>query len=518
VRIADLLGFAVAALYQQKVRTLLTTSGVVIGSFVLAASVSLGQGVQEAAMRLYRRHDRLRQIDVYPGYRAREEDIPADELRVSGAMSDAKRERIRQVIIRRWRPKDGDGRKGALTRQRVQKLAEIEHVEAVVPTVQQDGRAVLDGKTQHVFTAAGSPEDKQLGNRIVAGGPFTAADGRSVVVTEYLLYRWGIADEADVDRVLGRKFRLEVRTGRVAPGFVLTLLGAGSSEVKPEEEKLLEKVIQQLPAALEKFDLTPAERDWFQKRLQSLPRRPDTRDEVVIAEEFTIAGVLRCATKEELTTPWGWLGDNADVLLPLKTAEELFFRAPHNRENGFGHVTVTVDREENVKAVTRQVHDQGLHHYSLVEFVDQVRFNVLLISFATAFVAAVALLVAALGITNTMLMSVLERTHEIGVMKAVGARDRHIQLIFLVEGALVGLVGGGLGLLFSWLASFPGDALAKSIIERQVAEKLEESLFAFPLALTLGIPVVAGLVATLAAVYPARRAARVSPITALRHE
>jgi putative ABC transport system permease protein len=113
---------------------------------------------------------------------------------------------------------------------------------------------------------------------------------------------------------------------------------------------------------------------------------------------------------------------------------------------------------------------------------------------------------------------VLERTHEIGVMKAVGARDVHIQLVFLVEGALIGLVGGLLGLLAGWLSSFPLNAVARSIVEKQTRQPLEESLFAFPPLLMGGILAFAAIVTTLAAVYPARRAAKVNPVTALRHE
>src|SRR5262249_44254405 len=139
-------------------------------------------------------------------------------------------------------------------------------------------------------------------------------------------------------------------------------------------------------------------------------------------------------------------------------------------------------------------------------------------TFATGFVATVALLVAALGITNTMVMGVLERTREIGVMKAVGARDGHVQFIFLVEGALVGAVGGVLGILLSWVASFPGDGVARELVQKQTSRPLEGSLFVYPLWLTLGVPLLATLITTLAAVYPARRAARVNPITALRHE
>ncbi len=137
---------------------------------------------------------------------------------------------------------------------------------------------------------------------------------------------------------------------------------------------------------------------------------------------------------------------------------------------------------------------------------------------AMTLLALTALLVAALGITNTLVMSVLERTHEIGVMKAVGARDGHVLGLFLVEGALIGLLGGCLGLLFGWLASFPGEAFALSVVKRQGELHPDQALFAFPLWLVLGVPLFAMLVTTLAALYPARRAARVNPIEALRHE
>jgi putative ABC transport system permease protein len=91
-------------------------------------------------------------------------------------------------------------------------------------------------------------------------------------------------------------------------------------------------------------------------------------------------------------------------------------------------------------------------------------------------------------------------------------------MIFLVEGALIGLVGGGLGLLASWLTSFPLDAVAQAIIQKQTYTRMEESIFVFPVWLTGGVLLFAVLVTTLAAVYPARRAARVNPVTALRHE
>jgi predicted ABC-type transport system involved in lysophospholipase L1 biosynthesis ATPase subunit len=153
-----------------------------------------------------------------------------------------------------------------------------------------------------------------------------------------------------------------------------------------------------------------------------------------------------------------------------------------------------------------------------VGLVERERFIYLLVFGGMTCIAVIALVVAALGITNTMLIGVLERTREIGILKAVGARDGSIVRMFLVEGALVGLVGGLLGLLLSWLAAVPGDARVRSMVNRQLTLKLEDSLFAFPWWLAAGAPLFATLVTTLAAVLPARRAARINPVEALRHE
>jgi putative ABC transport system permease protein len=521
VRPTDILRLALSALYQQKVRTALTTLGVVIGTVVLVVSLSVGQGVQEAAVRQFRRYDQLRKVEVWPRWAAKESDIPEEKLRVPGDMSEAKRQRLRQAIVRRWRWEDARGvPRVPLTRERVRELEAIEHVEEVVPVVELGGWASLGDRSQEVMGFAVTPDNRAFANRVVAGSPFSSPSERSVLLSEYLLYQWGIVDDADVGRVVGRKLRLEIRPMRRKSGLLLMLFGTpgGSPKMTPEDEKVLEKATRQLQAALGMLDLTPAERESLWKLLRSTSVQPEPGKDEAIVEEFTVAGVLRDFTNDEVRNLWERLNRDSDVILPLQTAEELFHRLPTNAEQGFRQVTVTADSEEHVKEVAAKVRELGLESFSLAEAVEQMRFTVMLITFALAFVAAVALVVSALGITNTMLMSVLERTHEIGVMKAVGARDGHVQALFLVEGALVGAAGGGLGLLLGWLLSFPGDAVAKSLVEKQVELRLEESLFAFPLWLTLGVPLFACVVTTLAAVYPARRAARVNPITALRHE
>jgi putative ABC transport system permease protein len=193
-------------------------------------------------------------------------------------------------------------------------------------------------------------------------------------------------------------------------------------------------------------------------------------------------------------------------------------RFPGAAKFGFDTVLVEVDNTDNVKEVTQRIKAMGYSTDNMLERSEVDRFIYHMVFSGMSLVAAVALMVAAIGIANTMLMGVLERMREIGVMKAVGARDSHIVAIFLVEGLVIGLIGGLVGLGLAWGLSGPGDAWMQSILERNTSIKLHGSVFVFPWWLVVGAPAFACLTTTLAAVYPARRAARVDPVAALRHE
>ena len=177
-----------------------------------------------------------------------------------------------------------------------------------------------------------------------------------------------------------------------------------------------------------------------------------------------------------------------------------------------------MDSEQNVKDVAKLVDDMGFRTQSAIEYIERERLMYILIFGGMTCVAGVALLVSALGIANTMLMSVLERTREIGIMKSVGADNRHLQWIFLVEGGLIGVVGGLVGWLLAYGASFPGDTWVRSMVMRDLKMDLEGSIFVFPAWISLTVVGFTWIVTTLAAVYPAQHAARIDPVKALRHE
>ncbi len=518
----DLLVFPVAALWQQKSRTVLTTLGVVFGAFVLAASLSINYGVQETIGRESRRTDALRRINVHPQWGRPADKAPAEEFEVKGEMSDAKRARIRQALIahRDWTGQMPDQNPVRLTDEMLKKLAGLAHVKSVEPTVSLQEFVILDDPPIHARIESARPLDPAYLKRIVAGRFFENPAEPSVVISEFLLYRWGLVEDAAVVGALGRKLRIEVHS-RDEPkqaSLRVYLYNPNGGERKIEEIALLAKLSKQLPAVLDKLDLTADEIELLRKSIED-PQAADAA-EVHYSQEFTIVGVIRQTTEEELKDRHWWdeLGGGSDVFLPCQTAADFYLQVPAYSSAGIPQVLLVADDEQHVKEIAEQVRELGLQAHAPIEFIERERLTWRLVFGGMTCIAAVALLVAAMGIANTMLMSVLERTREIGVMKAVGAAGAHILTIFLIEGSLIGAVGGGVGLALAWAASFPGDAWVRSMVERDMNVKLKEALFVFPPWVVATVIVFAIVVTTCAALYPARRAAQIDPVAALRHE
>jgi len=132
------------------------------------------------------------------------------------------------------------------------------------------------------------------------------------------------------------------------------------------------------------------------------------------------------------------------------------------------------------------------------------------VSIFLAAIASIGLLVASIGIMNIMLVSVTERTREIGIRKAVGAKRRDILLQFLIEAAALSLVGGAAGIAFGWTL-----ALAISFIAGLAGFPLQATLSPLHVIIAVGVSLFIGLVSGM---YPAVRAARLNPIDALHYE
>ena len=190
MRLTDLFILPVAALWQQKGRTLLTTLGVVFGAFVLAASLSIGTGVQETIARESHRSNFARRVEVHPRWNPAPAKADAD-VKVAGAMTEARRERIGKSLAEQKQAANRNPVEIALTRRRLDAIAELPHVESMIPLVHNDGFAVLGGKAENVQIVSARPSDESIRRRIVAGRSFDGPAQRGAVISEFLAYRLG---------------------------------------------------------------------------------------------------------------------------------------------------------------------------------------------------------------------------------------------------------------------------------------------------------------------------------------
>ena len=169
MRRRDVLMLAVSALARRKVRTALSVLGVAVGCFALVASLAIGRGVEATLLEQLRRQDQLRRIVVWPGAGPRPATLPEAELEVPGEMSDARRERLREAIRRRFeappRPVDSKG----MTAEQVADLAAMDHVAAVTPAVIWQARALRGGAEVKGLIRVAGPGESGLARRLVAG-------------------------------------------------------------------------------------------------------------------------------------------------------------------------------------------------------------------------------------------------------------------------------------------------------------------------------------------------------------
>jgi putative ABC transport system permease protein len=474
----------------------LTGLGITVGTMALVLILALARGLDGVIDKMLAGEEQLRHVMVMPGFGTIGRSGTAPD--VKGEMSDEKRARLKRALLKRGfggppfqvpiRTIDAETERelAALpgvesARAFVQDRVSVEIVgesvgdggggsvrgtDPYVPAASDSTRAPLDALT------IGMPAQRTyFPERILAGRWFRADDERAVVVHELLLFHMGLTSDAAQASVVGKRLRLSVRAG-----------GGGLAAMMPG--------------------------------LQS-PSKSDAPP--LFTEEFPIVGVLRerfgaepAAFVDEI---WSM---QADVFLPQSTARAMWER--RGGRDGPRSMLLVAKTLEDAAGVEDAVASRGLQVRSVREAFEGIKKWLKGATIAAGFLSLVAVFVAALGIVNTMVMSVLERTREIGLLKALGATDRDVAALFLAESALLGFAGGLLGVGLSLALGATGDHFGRKMIEESTMMPFEGSLFVFPWWLAVGGLAFSVGVGLVAALVPALRAARVNPVEALRHE
>jgi ABC-type lipoprotein release transport system permease subunit len=487
----DILYLAFRNLRQAKLRAGLTSMGVIVGVAVIVTMVSFGLGLQRNMLARFKALDLFNEINVFG--------------RSLSSLASGGLDRRGDPDRRGPRGRPNKAPTRILDDAAIDEISKIHGVAYVEPNInlfvymRANGRVLTNS-----VSGASVPNSSSRFQQFLAGGMITSPTADEAVVSERFTKDFGFEKPADA-------------VGQTVE-FLAPEKSTGSAKKENEQ----------------------AEEDQSPTNFFGIPLGDDDADERksggLAAKAFRITGVMSTEIKEG-PGQGGFRGllPPASIYIPLPAARQwgLEHRGPMSQvalalargsgqlgdeqAEGYDSAIIRVTDPAKLTEVRQKLTDAGFGSFSIVDQLDQIRTVFLILDSVLGLLGGISLLVASFGIANTMIMSILERTREIGIMKAIGAEDREIKLIFFFEAAVIGLIGGILGVLLAWGI----DAIANRLAYRFVLKPQGASFidfFSLPPYLSLGAILFALIVSIIAALYPASRAARIDPVKALRHD
>ncbi len=452
MKLADHLNLAFSNLGKRKLRTFLTAFGVTIGIGALVSMVSFGTGMQKNVSESFQSLELFNSITV----------LPEGFLRGGGRDPDE-----RPAV-----EPPSKKTSAVLDDAAAAKIAALNGVEAVFPEIRIPALIRFNDKEElrlvQVIPA------RVAASKLVkfsAGKPYASDGDNSLIVSSSLLRQFGLRDP---ETAVGKTMIVS------SIAFDFSLLNPAGLMAALGGEKL--------PFTTEDYELTIAG----------------------VAQDMAFGG----------PSPLG-----SDVFIPPGTSAKMkrlpftsvwdLFRAKEGRL-GYSALNVRLSSPRHIEPVKNKVKEMGFGTFAFSDQFNEIRRGFLVMDMILAAVGMIAIVVASLGIINTMVMSILERYSEIGIMKAVGASDRDIRRIFFFESSGIGFLGGVFGFVLGWVVSGIINRVVNYFLARQGVPFI--NYFTFPWWLVAGAILFSVVVSLAAGIYPAMRAARVDPVRALRHD
>lgn len=466
----DLTQMAMSNLWRTKLRSILTILGVVIGIGALSSMVSFGVGMQKNLTDAFKKNDLFTSLNITA------KSIDLEEIS-SGNLNDIDKKLLEPVTV--------------LNDSVVEMIRKIPGVVVAFPEIRFPVKFKYREKESNlnlIAIPAGMNEFYPF-NKIDKGDFFSSDSSFQLLIREKTLRDMG--------------FRLKSNSeDTVSSSGKYVFLNPDS--IVDTDCEIISKHIDIRGILANPFMAMMGRR--------SLP----FKDTVI---PFKLKGIIH----EE--NEFGFNRFGGGVFVPLETSKKIpnlgfdnvwDLLGDHQPGDNYGSIYVRVDNMKMTKTVVDTLKNKGLNVFAFSEELKEIKRAFMIMDSLLGAIGLIALVVAALGIINTMLMSILERTREIGIMKSIGGSEGEIKIIFFVEAASIGLIGAVFGLGLGWLVTRIANAVMNSQLRPQ--ELPEVDLFSFPVWLMLGAIAFSVVISLAAGLYPAIRAARVDPVRALRHD
>lgn len=392
-----------------------------------------------------------------------------------------------------------------LTTGLADKIKSYKHVAALSRTADVNVfELAAFGKQKLLISSAQSYEPTGVVKHVfLAGQDFRSGDGvGKVIIGQDYADEWGYRD--NYQKIIGKQISLTTISSFTGKGaslpdplaqFKKCLDGCRADEVMGGQPSTLKATVVGVQADISNGIFLPLK--WAEGLLTSQRYEISKADQTAYTQAYTV------------WTARGQRGPEPMPKFSLVTDNQL-------AKNGYSTFVIRVDNTDSTDTVAARIQRLGVGAATAKSYIqDQLNvFNI--ISFILAGLGSIALVVAAIGIINTMVMATLERTREIGVMRAVGAKRSMVRRLFTLEASLLGFLGGTFGII----AGYGFVQVANIFINVQLAANgvPNRDIIILPLWLILMVIGASTIIGMLAGLYPAHRAASLDPVEALRHE
>ncbi len=489
----DYIRFALKNIWRQKLRSALTIFAIIIGAMSVISMISLVLGASSVFLQQFESAGALTQVTVVSNKDATgEEALRGNNGTTTGIL---------------------------LTDATVEQVKKIEHVVDATATVgvwplrtfrvkgeAGDKNYSINNVTGYTPGPAGDPT-------ILAGRNLTSADGKGkIVMDSSLATKAGYKDNPEA--LVGKTLIFTTDKGFTGEGAELEKPSATQNQDDDYWKRQQEKVtlIEAEVVGITNPGLFNDGGGYivlsWAKGLMSSQRWGITEDE---QKAWDVANKAFQAAQQEAQRK-----GSPTTAQPAKMPEMHLIIDNQIDRYGYNTVTAKVDKGENVEFVAGKVKELGYGAGTAQAILDTVLRTFKILGAVMGAIGAIALLVAAIGVINTMVMATLERTREIGVMRACGATQAAVRRLFTFEAAMLGFWGGVAGVLIGFALSRVANILINAQLDKQ--HIAATNIVTLPWWLGLAVIGVTTVIGMLAGLYPAYRAARLDPVEALRYE
>jgi putative ABC transport system permease protein len=481
MKAGDLGELALRNLREAILRNSLTTLGVGVGIASLVAMLSLGVGLQELANKRLSRSGLFDTVIV----------MPKMNLRGFGRPRAAE-----AAASNESRPLDDGAR---------EEMEHLANVVEVFPQIRFFTEVRYDGNP-YTTMVAGVPDSSRAGGSFdgMQGSFFSSSNADEAILQIEFAKELSDKPETLIGKDLSLRYAERQALG--APTATAPAAGSQAASDPPSDEARNSPKSKREPALVVGGDAAGAGGGF-----SIVPREKTLR----------IVGIV----ETEPASGFGGFGSGR-LLIPLQLAETMraaqandlrdIVRATNNGKPGYASLTVRAKGPSQVESIETAIKNMGFATFSLLDATRNLRIFFAIFDLLLAIFGSLALAVATLGIINTLVMAILERRREIGILKALGADDVDVRELFFVEAGVMGLAGGILGVCMGWLIGRAVTIGPNIYLKRQ--DLPPAHVFSVPWWLVVGAIVFAVGVSLAAGLYPASRAARLDPVEALRYE